>query len=100
MQNLFALIFGIAQDYQGSCNLRFDDTKPRKRRHRLRSLHSGRRFIGWVFEWQGDTRYSSNYFDQLHGYAVELIEKGLAYVDFSSQEAMREMRGTLTATWY
>ena len=53
--------------------------------------------VQWLgFTWDGDVKYSSNYFDALYGYAVELIEKGLAYVDFS-QEAMREMRGTLTA---
>ena len=51
----------------------------------------------WLgFEWDGEARYSSDYFEQLHGFAVELIGKGLAYVDFSTQEAMREMRGTLT----
>ena len=90
------LNFGIAQDYQGQCNLRFDDTNPEK--EDIDYVNSIQDDVHWLgFEWSGDVCYSSNYFDQLHGYAVELIEKGLAYVDFSSQEKMREMRGTLTA---
>lgn len=90
------LNFGIAQDYQGQCNLRFDDTNPEK--EDIDFVNSIQSDVHWLgFEWAGDVCYSSNYFDQLHGYAVELIEKGLAYVDFSNQEKMREMRGTLTA---
>lgn len=90
------LNFGIAQDYQGTCNLRFDDTNPTK--EDITYVNAIKEDVTWLgFEWDGDERYSSNYFDQLHGYAVELIGKGLAYVDFSSQEKMREMRGTLTA---
>ncbi|MBF7072695.1 glutamine--tRNA ligase [Glaciecola sp. MH2013] len=90
------LNFGIAQDYKGTCNLRFDDTNPEK--EDIDYVNSIKEDVTWLgFDWHGETRYSSNYFDQLHGYAVELIEKGLAYVDFSSQEAVREMRGTLTA---
>ncbi|GAB2682957.1 glutamine--tRNA ligase [Aliiglaciecola aliphaticivorans] len=89
------LNFGIAQDYQGTCNLRFDDTNPDK--EDIDYVNSIKNDVHWLgFEWEGDARYSSNYFDQLHAYATELIEKGLAYVDFSTQEAMREMRGTLT----
>ncbi len=89
------LNFGIAQDYQGTCNLRFDDTNPAK--EDIQYVNSIQEDVRWLgFQWDGDARYSSNYFDQLHAYAVELIEKGLAYVDFSTQEAMREMRGTLT----
>jgi glutaminyl-tRNA synthetase len=88
------LNFGIATDYHGSCNLRFDDTNPAK--EDIEYVNSIKNDVHWLgFEWDGEARYSSNYFDQLHGYAIELIEKGLAYVDFSSQEAMREMRGTL-----
>ncbi|MGQ4275682.1 glutamine--tRNA ligase [Pseudidiomarina sp. E22-M8] len=88
------LNFGIAEDYQGTCNLRFDDTNPLKEKvDFVNSIQADVRWLG--FEWEGKPRYSSNYFDQLHGFAVELIEKGLAYVDFSSQDAMREMRGTL-----
>lgn len=89
------LNFGIAQDYQGTCNLRFDDTNPEK--EDIDFVNSIKQDVSWLgFTWNGEERYSSNYFDQLHGFAVELIEKGLAYVDFSSQETMREMRGTLT----
>jgi glutaminyl-tRNA synthetase len=89
------LNFGIAQDYQGTCNLRFDDTNPEK--EDIDFVNSIKQDVSWLgFEWSGKERYSSNYFDQLHDYAVELIAKGLAYVDFSSQEKMRELRGTLT----
>ncbi|TLU67486.1 glutamine--tRNA ligase [Thalassotalea litorea] len=90
------LNFGIAQDYQGQCNLRFDDTNPEK--EDIDYVNSIQEDVKWLgFEWSGDVRYSSNYFDQLYGYAVELIEKGLAYVDFLNGEQMREYRGTLTA---
>ena len=89
------LNFGIAKDYQGSCNLRFDDTNPAK--EDIAYVNSIQQDVKWLgFEWDGEARYSSDYFEQLHGFAVELIGKGLAYVDFSTQEAMREMRGTLT----
>lgn len=90
------LNFGIAQDYQGLCNLRFDDTNPEK--EDIDYVNSIQADVQWLgFEWAGDVRYSSNYFDQLHGYAVELIEKGLAYVDFLTPEEMREYRGPLNA---
>ncbi|MFC4699150.1 glutamine--tRNA ligase [Glaciecola siphonariae] len=88
------LNFGIAQDYQGSCNLRFDDTNPEK--ENIDFVNSIKNDVHWLgFTWQGKERYSSDYFDQLYGFAVELIEKGLAYVDFSSPDEVREMRGTL-----
>lgn len=88
------LNFGIAEDYNGTCNLRFDDTNPLK--EKVDYVNSIKQDVEWLgYQWEGEPRYSSNYFDQLHAYAVELIEKGLAYVDFSSQEEMREMRGTL-----
>lgn len=89
------LNFGIAQDYQGKCNLRFDDTNPEK--EDIDYVNAIQNDVHWLgFQWDNNVRYSSNYFDQLHGYAVELINKGLAYVDLSSQEKVREMRGTLT----
>lgn len=89
------LNFGVAKDYQGSCNLRFDDTNPEK--EDIDYVNSIKEDVKWLgFQWNGDVCYSSNYFPQLHQFAIELIEKGLAYVDFSSQETMREMRGTLT----
>jgi glutaminyl-tRNA synthetase len=88
------LNFGIAKDYQGQCNLRFDDTNPEK--EDIDYVNAIQKDVKWLgFDWDGGVRYSSGYFDQIHGYAVELINKGLAYVDFSSQEKMREMRGTL-----
>jgi glutaminyl-tRNA synthetase len=90
------LNFGIAQDYQGTCNLRFDDTNPAK--EEVEYVESIQRDVQWLgFAWNGSVRYSSDYFDQLHGYAVELIEKGLAYVDELTAEQIREYRGSLTA---
>ena len=88
------LNFGIAQDYQGTCNLRFDDTNPEK--EDIDYVEAIQKDVQWLgFEWNGNIRYSSDYFDRLYGYAVELIEKGLAYVDFLSFDEMREYRGTL-----
>ncbi len=90
------LNFGIAQDYQGTCNLRFDDTNPAK--EEVEYVESIQRDVQWLgFQWSGDVRYSSDYFDKLYGYAIELIEKGLAYVDELSADEIREYRGTLTA---
>jgi len=90
------LNFGIAQDYQGLCNLRFDDTNPEK--EDIDYVHSIEEDVKWLgFEWAGETRYSSQYFDQLHDFAVELIEKGLAYVCFLNADEAREYRGTLKA---
>ncbi|GKW41561.1 glutamine--tRNA ligase [Pectobacterium carotovorum subsp. carotovorum] len=90
------LNFGIARDYQGQCNLRFDDTNPVK--EDIEYVESIKRDVEWLgFSWSGDVRYSSDYFAQLHAYAVELIGKGLAYVDELTPEQIREYRGTLTA---
>ncbi|MBO1107157.1 glutamine--tRNA ligase [Plesiomonas shigelloides] len=89
------LNFGIAKDYQGQCNLRFDDTNPAK--EDMEFVESIQNDVKWLgFEWSGDICYSSDYFDQLHQYAIELIQKGLAYVDELTAEQMREYRGTLT----
>lgn len=89
------LNFGIALDYQGKCNLRFDDTNPTK--EDIEFVESIKQDVEWLgFHWDGNVRYSSDYFDQLHDYAVELINKGLAYVDELSAEQIREYRGTLT----
>ncbi|UPR51403.1 glutamine--tRNA ligase [Vibrio cyclitrophicus] len=88
------LNFGIAQDYQGQCNLRFDDTNPEK--EDVEYVESIKNDVSWLgFEWSGDICYSSNYFDTLYAYAVELINKGLAYVDELSPDQIREYRGTL-----
>ncbi|MFE8102870.1 glutamine--tRNA ligase [Brenneria goodwinii] len=90
------LNFGIAQDYNGKCNLRFDDTNPVK--EDIEYVESIKRDVNWLgFSWSGDVRYSSDYFDQLHQYAIELIGKGLAYVDELTPEQIREYRGTLKA---
>jgi len=89
------LNFGIAEDYQGQCNLRFDDTNPEK--ENVEFVESIQRDVNWLgFQWSGAVRYSSDYFEQLYGYAVELINKGLAYVCFLNAEQMREYRGNLT----
>ncbi len=88
------LNFILAQDYNGLCNLRFDDTNPEK--EDIDYVNSIQADVKWLgFEWAGDARYSSDYFEQLHGFAVELIEKGLAYVCFLNAEETREYRGTL-----
>jgi len=90
------LNFGIARDYQGTCNLRFDDTNPAK--EEVEYVESIQRDVQWLgFQWSGAVRYSSDYFDKLYGYAIELIKKGLAYVDELSAEQIREYRGSLTA---
>lgn len=89
------LNFGIAQDYQGRCNLRFDDTNPVK--EDVEYVESIKTDVEWLgFHWDGAVRYSSDYFEQLYQYALELINKGLTYVDELSAEEMREYRGTLT----
>lgn len=89
------LNFGIAQDYKGQCNLRFDDTNPVK--EDIEYVESIKNDVEWLgFHWSGNVRYSSDYFDQLHAYAIELINKGLAYVDELTPEQIREYRGTLT----
>ncbi|REF28921.1 glutaminyl-tRNA synthetase [Xenorhabdus cabanillasii] len=88
------LNFGIAQDYQGQCNLRFDDTNPVK--EDIEYVESIKNDVQWLgFQWSGDIRYSSNYFDNLYEYALELINKSLAYVDELSPDEIREYRGTL-----
>lgn len=90
------LNFGIAKDYQGQCNLRFDDTNPVK--EDIEYVESIKQDVQWLgFEWDGAVRYSSDYFDALYDYAVELISKGLAYVDELSPDEIREYRGTLTS---
>ncbi|MGM3171622.1 glutamine--tRNA ligase [Dickeya chrysanthemi] len=90
------LNFGIAEDYNGKCNLRFDDTNPVK--EDIEYVESIKHDVQWLgFSWSGNVRYSSDYFDQLHMYAVELINKGLAYVDELTPDQIREYRGTLTS---
>lgn len=89
------LNFGVAKDYNGLCNLRFDDTNPTK--EDVEYVDSIQEDIRWLgFSW-GDRRfYASDYFERLYEYAVELIKKGLAYVDDLTAEEIRAYRGTLT----
>lgn len=87
------LNFGVAQDYQGTCNLRFDDTNPAKEEAAYaQAIEEDVRWLG--FNWNGEIRHASDYFEQLFDYACELIEKGLAYVDELTPEQIREYRGT------
>ncbi|RTZ77970.1 MAG: glutamine--tRNA ligase [Gammaproteobacteria bacterium] len=88
------LNFGIAEDYAGECNLRFDDTNPHK--EDVEYVEAIKEDVRWLgYQWAG-LYYASDYFEQLYGFAVELIEKGLAYVCDLTQEQVREYRGTLT----
>lgn len=87
--------FGLAEDYQGHCHLRFDDTNPEKESQAfITAIADDIQWLG--FAWHGSIRYASDYFDQLHGFAVHLIEQNLAYVCHLSPEQAREYRGTLT----
>lgn len=88
------LNFGIAEDYAGECNLRFDDTNPHK--EDVEYVEAIKEDVRWLgYQWAG-LYYASDYFEQLYGFAVELIEKGLAYVCDLTPEQVREYRGTLT----
>lgn len=89
------LNFGLAYLYNGACNLRFDDTNPEKENQEY--VDSIKEDVQWLgFQWSGEVRYASDYFDQLFDYAVFLIKEGKAYVDDLSPEEIREYRGTLT----
>ena len=89
------LNFGVAAEFGGTCNLRFDDTNPTTEDvEYVESIEEDVRWLG--FEWQGEPRFASDYFEQLYQYAVDLIRKGLAYVDSLTAEEMRQYRGTLT----
>jgi glutaminyl-tRNA synthetase len=88
------LNFGTAIENNGTCNLRFDDTNPEK--ESIEYMESIERDVHWLgFQWAG-LHHASDYFEQLYQYAVQLIEKNLAYVDDLTAEQMRVMRGTLT----
>lgn len=87
------LNFGLARDYHGTCNMRFDDTNPEK--EDMEYINSIQRDVQWLgFKWT-KVCHSSDYFERLYGYALELIDQGLAYVDELSPEQIREYRGTL-----
>jgi len=88
------LNFGIAAEFNGTCNLRFDDTNPEK--ENIEYMESIERDVQWLgFEWH-ELHHASDYFEQLYNYAVQLIEQGQAYVDSLSAEQIRAYRGTLT----
>ncbi len=88
------LNFGLAQDYHGKCNLRFDDTNPHKENVEfVESIQADVRWLG--YDWEDRLFYASDYFQQLYDFAVELIEAGKAYVCDLDAEQMREYRGTL-----
>ncbi len=89
------LNFGLAEEFGGLCNLRFDDTNPIKEEQEyIDSIKEDVRWLG--FDWEDREFYASDYFDQLYEWAVQLIKDGKAYVDDLSAEQIREYRGTLT----
>jgi glutaminyl-tRNA synthetase len=89
------LNFGIAAQYKGLCNLRFDDTNPTKEEQEyVDSILDSVRWLG--FNWEDRLYYASDYFDQMHDYAVQLIKAGAAYVDDLTADEIRDHRGTLT----
>lgn len=88
------LNFGIAQEYQGVCHLRFDDTNPEKEAQEyVDAICDNVKWLG--FDWGTHLHYSSDYFDQLYAFAEYLISQGKAYIDSQSADAIREQRGTL-----
>ena len=90
-----SLNFGIAQEFGGACNLRFDDTNPFT--EDIRYVEAIKRDLEWLgFRWDGEF-YASDYFEQLHAFAVRLVEAGKAYVDSESEEQIRSGRGTVTS---
>lgn len=90
------LNFGIAQEFGGRCNLRFDDTNPIKEEQEyIDAIEEDVRWLG--FKWDGQPCFASDYFETFYGYAVHLIKEGKAYVDDLSPDEIREYRGTLTA---
>ena len=89
------LNFGLAERHGGVCHLRFDDTNPETESEEfVNAIIADVRWLG--FQWHGEVRYASDYFDQLHAWAVQLIEAGKAYVCELDPEQMRQYRGTLT----
>ena len=88
------LNFGVAENYGGGCNLRFDDTNPEK--EEIEYAESIKKDVEWLgYQWR-NLCYASDYFEQLYQFAVDLINSGKAYVDSQSAEQIRESRGTLT----
>ena len=89
------LNFGLANEFDGTCNLRFDDTNPEKESEEY--INAIKADVEWLgFDWNGDIRYASNYFGKIHEYAVQLIKQGQAYVESLSADEIRGYRGSLT----
>ncbi len=89
------LNFGIARDFQGLCNLRMDDTNPTTEDTAyVEALKDAVEWLG--FKWEGNVRFTSDYFPEIYAYAIELIKMGKAYVDSLNDEEIREYRGTVT----
>ena len=87
--------FGIARDYDGHCNLRMDDTNPTKEDTKyVEALKDAVEWLG--YEWDNSVRFTSDYFPQIHEYAIKLIKMGKAYVDSLGEEEIREYRGSVT----
>ena len=89
------LNFGLAEQYGGKCNLRFDDTNPLKEETEyVKSIIEDVKWLG--YQWSGDPLFASDYFDQMHDYALKLIKNGKAYVCDQNPDEIRKFRGTLT----
>ena len=89
------LNYGLAEEYHGKCNLRFDDTNPSTENQEF--VDSIKSDVAWLgFNIDNDPLFASDYFEKLYGFACELISKGLAYVDSQDQETIKFQRGTLT----
>ena len=87
--------FGVAREFGGVCNLRFDDTNPTKEEQEyIDAIQDGVRWLG--FDWGSNLFYASDYFDRMYAWAIELIKAGKAYVDDQTADQIRENRGTLT----
>ena len=87
------LNFGIAEEFDGLCNLRFDDTNPdAEEQEYVDGIANDVKWLG--FHWNGEPRYASGYFDQLYTWAVQLIEQGDAYVDLQTPEEIKLNRGS------
>lgn len=87
------LNFGVAKEFEGICNLRFDDTNPTAEKQDY--IDNIKRDVTWLgFEWANKPYYASDYFDQLHEWAIKLIKQGDAYVDLQTPEQIRETRGS------
>jgi glutaminyl-tRNA synthetase len=87
--------FGVAQEFGGSCYLRFDDTNPERETEEF--VESIKRDVRWLgFDWDDRLAHASDYFQQIYDFAVELVKRGLAYVDHQTADEIRANRGTLT----